>query len=172
MQNDNDLMMRLAKLRDSIKKKENEVDNIRKLGMLKAGVNRDYVHNLRAELLSCQREYNFILDQNPALAAGGKIIIDTFKDHWLGKSEYRILEPVEVNIEKRLQESDWQRLRFCLCFVQLLFMRWKKSRDLQDWPLAKSKPSSERCLAFLRFSLRNLAFPLRARCSMRGMRRR
>lgn len=107
MQNDNDLMMRLAKLRDSIKKKESEVDNIRKLGMLKAGVNRDYVHNLRAELLSCQREYNFILDQNPALAAGGKIIIDTFKDHWLGKSEYRILEPVEVNIEKRLQESDW-----------------------------------------------------------------
>ena len=101
------IMLKLDKLYQTIAEKEKELDNIRRIGTLSAGVSADYVHTLRAEHLSYQREYNLILEQNSSLAnSRNKIIIDTFKDHWLEKVEYQIGESVEIDIDKRLQNPE------------------------------------------------------------------
>lgn len=106
MQKDNELVIRLTKLRECIKEQESKLERINQLGTLKAGVSDDYLHDLQDEYWSCQREYNSILDQNPLLTSQfAKLIIDSFDDRWTRCRKYRILEPVEVNIEKRLRET-------------------------------------------------------------------
>ena len=113
MSEESSLILKLDKLYQIIAEKEEELDNIRKIGTLGAGVNADYVHNLRAEHLSCQREYNLILEQNPSLTSSrNKIIIDTFKDHWLEKVDYQIGKLVEIDIDKRLQNPEKLPLYF------------------------------------------------------------
>ena len=106
MDNNAELLMRLNKLSQAIAEKEAELDNIRKIGTKKAGVDHDYVADLRRRHLTYQREYNDILEQHPSLANHySKIIIDTFKDSWLEKREYQMLEPVEIDLQKRLAKK-------------------------------------------------------------------
>ena len=106
MDNNTELIMRLNKLSQAIAEKEAELNNIREIGTKKAGVDHDYVCGLRRRHLTYQREYNTILEQHPSLASHySKIIIDTFKDSWLEKKEYQILEPVEIDLQKRLAKK-------------------------------------------------------------------
>jgi len=106
MDNNAELLMRLNKLSQAIAEKEAELDNIREIGTKKAGVDHDYVCGLRHRHLTYQREYNTILEQHPSLANHySKIIIDTFKDSWLEKKEYQMLEPVEIDLQKRLAKK-------------------------------------------------------------------
>lgn len=106
MDNNAELLMRLNKLSQAIAEKEAELDNIREIGTKKAGVDLDYVCGLRRRHLTYQREYNTILEQHPSLANHySKITIDTFKDSWLEKKEYQMLEPVEIDLQKRLAKK-------------------------------------------------------------------
>ena len=106
MDNNAELLMRLNKLSQAIAEKEAELDNIREIGTKKAGVDHDYVCGLRHRHLTYQREYNTILEQHPSLANHySKIIIDTFKDSWMVKKEYQMLEPVEIDLQKRLAKK-------------------------------------------------------------------
>ena len=112
MENNAELIMRLNKLSEIIDEKEAELENIREIGTRQAGVDNGYVRNLRNKHLTYQREYNAILEEQPSLANHyPKIIIDTFKDHWLDEKEYQILEPVEINLQKRMTETSWFHLK-------------------------------------------------------------
>lgn len=112
MENNAELIMRLNKLSEIIAEKEAELENIREIGTRQAGVDDGYVRNLRNKHLTYQREYNAILEEQPSLANHyPKIIIDTFKDHWLDEKEYQILEPVEINLQKRMTETSWFHLK-------------------------------------------------------------
>lgn len=113
MDNNADCLMRLNKLTQAIAEKEAELDNIREIGTKKAGVDNTYVRTLRARHLDYQREYNAILEQNPTLVAHyPTIAIDTFKDSWLEKKDYQILEPVEIDLDARLSKTSIMHLNF------------------------------------------------------------
>ena len=107
MENNAELLMQLNKLSEIIAEKEAEMSNIRKIGRIQAGVDDDYVRELRNKHLTYQREYNAILEEYPSFANYyPKIVIDTFKDIWLAKKEYQILEPVEIDLQKRMNEKN------------------------------------------------------------------
>lgn len=110
MDNNADYIMRLNKLSQIIAEKEAEIENIRKIGTNKAGVDFNYVRDLRGSHLAYQREFNSILEQHPSLENHySKIIIDTFRDFWLERKEYQVLEPVEIDLEKRLSQNSISR---------------------------------------------------------------
>ena len=112
MENNAELIMRLNKLSESIAEKEAELENIRKIGTRQAGVDNGYVRELRNKHLTYQREYNAILEECPSFANHyPKIVIDTFKDKRLVKKEYQILEPVEINLQKRMTETSLFHLK-------------------------------------------------------------
>lgn len=97
----------LGNLRQQIDEKEKELDHIKRIGFMRAEASRDYVEDLRRSHLSLQRTFNSILEKNPLIYAfAKKIVIDTFEDLRLNiKSDYLMLETIEIDIEKRVFET-------------------------------------------------------------------
>lgn len=91
---------------------------------------------VRLEIIG-QREYNLLLEQNRPFTEGvTEIIVDTFKDYWLEKKQYNLLEPVEVDLDKRIRESSFlhiakkigENVRYEIFSVERSFIR----RDRTD----------------------------------------